>query len=264
MLKHAFSLVELSIVLVILGLLSGGILTGQNLIRAAELRSVTTEFQKYQTAVMTFRDKYFALPGDMPNATDFWGQVASGASCKTTASSDSKTCNGDGDGQIEAWISTTSGHSSEHYRFWQQLANAGLVEGFFTGVPGSNGDLHSVINMNVPSSKISSAGWAVHQGFTAASHAEYFDGSYGTRLMLGAQATGATNQTVVSPILKPEEIWNIDTKIDDGKPGHGKIMSLKKTSTLTPDCASSDDAELATYNLASSEIACSLIGQPGW
>ena len=50
----AFSLVELSIVLVILGLLTGGILAGQNLIRAAELRSVITEFKTYQTAVMTF------------------------------------------------------------------------------------------------------------------------------------------------------------------------------------------------------------------
>ena len=71
--KKAFSLVELSIVLVILGLLVGGILTGQSLIRAAELRSVTTEFSQYQTAVMTFRDKYFAIPGDMKNARDFWG-----------------------------------------------------------------------------------------------------------------------------------------------------------------------------------------------
>ena len=74
--KQGFSLVELSIVLVILGLLTGGILTGQSLIRAAELRSVTTEFQKYQTAMMTFRDRYMALPGDMRNATAFLGSFA--------------------------------------------------------------------------------------------------------------------------------------------------------------------------------------------
>jgi prepilin-type N-terminal cleavage/methylation domain-containing protein len=48
--KQGFSLIELSIVLVILGLLTGGILTGQNLIRAAELRSITTQHQGYQTA----------------------------------------------------------------------------------------------------------------------------------------------------------------------------------------------------------------------
>jgi len=73
--KTAFSLVELSIVLVILGLLTGGVLTGQNLIRAAELRAVTTEFNAYQTAANTFKDKYFAIPGDMTNATDFWGSA---------------------------------------------------------------------------------------------------------------------------------------------------------------------------------------------
>ncbi|MFZ4541879.1 MAG: type II secretion system protein [Rickettsiales bacterium] len=55
---HAFSLVELSIVLVILGLLVGGILSGQALIRASELRSVSTEQQRYFTAIQTFRDKY--------------------------------------------------------------------------------------------------------------------------------------------------------------------------------------------------------------
>lgn len=58
-----FSLVELSIVLVILGLLTGGILGGQSLIKAAELRAVTTELDAFQTATNTFRQKYFALPG---------------------------------------------------------------------------------------------------------------------------------------------------------------------------------------------------------
>lgn len=80
--KNAFSLVELSIVLVILGLLTGGILAGQNLIRAAELRSVTTQLQQYQTALQTFRNKYFALPGDMTKATDFWTS-AFGTNCVT-------------------------------------------------------------------------------------------------------------------------------------------------------------------------------------
>lgn len=58
--KRGFSLVELSIVLVILGLLTGGILAGQSLIRAAELRAVSTEYSRYATAVQSFRDKYFA------------------------------------------------------------------------------------------------------------------------------------------------------------------------------------------------------------
>ena len=82
MARSGFSLVELSIVLVILGLLTGGILAGQSLIRAAELRSVATESQRYMAALNSFRDKYFALPGDMANATAFWGaQNATPATC---------------------------------------------------------------------------------------------------------------------------------------------------------------------------------------
>lgn len=70
-----FSLVELSIVLVILGLLVGGILGGQSLIHAAELRAIPTETEKYQTALNTFRMKYFALAGDFDKATSFWGNA---------------------------------------------------------------------------------------------------------------------------------------------------------------------------------------------
>lgn len=63
-LRSGFSLVELSIVLVILGLLVGGVLTGQSLIRASELRKFMNTMERYKAATYTFRDKYFALPGD--------------------------------------------------------------------------------------------------------------------------------------------------------------------------------------------------------
>ena len=83
---QGFSLVELSIVLVILGLLTGGILAGQSLIRASELRAATAEYQRYATSIQSFRDKYMALPGDMTNATRFWGSVyASGQSTRFVA-----------------------------------------------------------------------------------------------------------------------------------------------------------------------------------
>lgn len=77
--RSGFSLVELSIVLVILGLLTGGVLGGRALIRAAELRAITQEKEAFVTAVNTFRAKYNALPGDMRNATQFWGRADTGA-----------------------------------------------------------------------------------------------------------------------------------------------------------------------------------------
>lgn len=98
---NGFSLVELSIVLVILGLLTGGILAGQSLIRASELRSVGNDVGRFYTATQSFRDKYFALPGDMAIATQIWGtQDNTPGTCKTTPSTTILTCNGDGNGQI--------------------------------------------------------------------------------------------------------------------------------------------------------------------
>jgi hypothetical protein len=105
------------------------VLVGRDLIKAAQIRKVTTEIEKYRTAVWTFRDKFAALPGDMPNATNFWGTApdctfAAGAG----AGSYSGTCNGDGNGSI---INTSSGgvNGIEYMKFWQHLSLAGLIDG---------------------------------------------------------------------------------------------------------------------------------------
>jgi prepilin-type N-terminal cleavage/methylation domain-containing protein len=245
---RAFSLVELSIVLVILGLLIGGILSGQALIRAAELRSITTEYSRYVTATQTFRDKYFALPGDMTNATSFWNAAhATPATCVTTASSTALTCNGNGDGQIYPGTG-----SNESYRYWQHLANAGLIEGSYSGIAdGTN--TYSSTTANSPRSKISSSLWFVwYSGNLGDS--TFFTGTYGNYFEMG-QISG--NVDPYLPILKPEEAWNIDTKIDDGKPGLGKLM-IRWWGTCTNAAAETDNAT-AAYLLSSSAIGCTLI-----
>ena len=57
--------------LVIIGLIVGGVLVGQDLIRAAEVRATISQIEKYNTAVNTFRGKYDALPGDISNAAQY-------------------------------------------------------------------------------------------------------------------------------------------------------------------------------------------------
>ena len=69
--QRGFTLIELSIVIVIIGLIAGGILVGKDMIRAAEIRAIATELQHYRAAVKTFEATYDALPGDMTNATEF-------------------------------------------------------------------------------------------------------------------------------------------------------------------------------------------------
>ena len=262
---RGFSLVELSIVLVILGLLTGGILAGQSLIRASELRSTAVDMQKYQAAIYTFRDKYFSVPGDITNATSFWGTDPDGCPIHTNWNvKKSATCNGDGNGMTS---------NTEMFRAWQQLANAGLIEGSYTGVPGPNNsgtctNIDHEIGVNVPAAKLSQGGF----GFINYSGGAYiasgtvsfqFEGNYRNTMLFGASTNSCES---IGPILKPEEAWNIDTKMDDGKPGMGKIVTRTSLpaggSGVHPNCNDGDNtmAASAQYRLDySAGVACALM-----
>lgn len=258
--QRGFSLVELSIVLVILGLLTGGILAGQSLIRAAELRSISTQEQRYVAALHGFRDKYFGLAGDITNATSFWGDQATGTgSCASAATADGTpgTCNGDGSGYI-----SNPSNDGEFFRSWQQLAMAGLIEGSYSGVAGSGAPYEHVPGTNVPTTRLgSNTGWEIKGLPNLTGSSVNFDGSYGNALFVGAFAAA---QQPLNPILKPEEAWNIDSKMDDGKPGTGSVLTFKNTSSYSPGCASTDVASTAVYVLTTSTITCALVFKTGF
>ena len=245
--RHGFTLVELSIVLVILGLLVGGVLTGQSLIRAAELRSITTQFNTYVTATQTFRDKYMAIPGDMPNATAYWTAAAAGASCVSTAGTGTQTCDGNGDGLL-----LPSATSNEPYRFWQQLANAGLIEGTYSGIA-QGSTPYSSTKQNAPAARLNSGLWVVYGWSNWSGSPNYFNGDYGNAFMVG---TITANDHPYMPLIKADEAYNIDVKMDDGKPALGKVTAGSYSScTDTTDPASTT----ANYRLNSTAIACALM-----
>lgn len=249
--RAGFSLVELSIVLVIIGLITGGILTGQNLIRAAELRSIATDFEKYQTATKAFKDQYYALPGDLPNATDYWGEAATCPGDVSTPSVDKATCNGDGDGLIQNYEQVTSNTSDEIFRFWQHLVNAGFIEGNYAGVRAHATNQYSQIGWNVPAGKIRASGWSIHHW--ADTVLKNYPGTNGQFMVLGADS--AISATAM-PILYAEEMWNVDKKIDDGLPAYGILFS--RDSDAYPDCVTSTTASDATYKLDSDEMGCAV------
>lgn len=246
---RGFSLVELSIVLVILGLLTGGILTGQSLIRASELRAVSVEFQRYQASVQAFRDKYFAVPGDMRNAQSFWGIAhITAATCITTIGTGTQTCNGDGSGNLG--VSTGS---NENFRFWQHLANAGFIEGTYTGIEGSAGNVnHAVGGTNTPKSKVTNALWHINLAGIQSGNPSVFDGDYGNVMSFGGSTP--TNSPSAG-ILKPEEAWNIDTKLDDGVAHKGAIWAGNWAGCT----GAPNSATLTNYNLSSTAYACSIV-----
>ena len=272
--RRAFSLIELSIVLVILGLLTGGILSGQSLIRASEMRATSVEYQRYTSAVFSFRQKYFALPGDFNNATSFWGAAhANAVTCGTTVGTGTATCNGDAnnrvnDGCTDATCTTLTAPaaSNEALRFWQQLSNAGLIEGSYTGV--AENDYDEATRNNAPSSKIPQGLWAVwylgtSSGGEVAGSQLIFDGAYGNALTLGAPADSTPPML---PLFSPEEVWNIDKKMDDGMPSSGKLLPVNPGYGLWSVCSDATSSaglnaggELAAYNLSDDTVQCSLI-----
>ncbi len=70
--KTGFTLIELSIIIVIIGLIVGGIMVGGSLIRQAEIRSALGDFEKINSAMNVFRQKYNCMAGDCMNATDYF------------------------------------------------------------------------------------------------------------------------------------------------------------------------------------------------
>ncbi|MAR56592.1 MAG: hypothetical protein CMM93_05360 [Rickettsiales bacterium] len=246
--RQGFSLVELSIVLVILGLLTGGILTGQSLIRAAELRSVTTEFQKYMTAARTFQDKYFALPGDMHNAQTFWGSMTN-CGAASPSGTGTQTCNGNGNGELES--ASAASTTGERFAFWQHLANAGLIEGTYTGISGTAGQDNSVLGVNVPSSKLGNAGWYASTWNSTGDSANYVF-NYRNFLGFGSKSTSGSSS---GKAMTPEETWNIDKKIDDGLPGRGRLIAIY-WSTCTEATSNTDYA--APYDLDDTSVECAV------
>ncbi len=260
--KNGFSLVELSIVLVILGLLVGGVLSGQSLIRASELRKIIRTQDGYRTAMMSFRDKYFALPSDMTNATAFWG-AKTATSCTNNAGAPvnaaNGTCDGDGDGFV---FSTTSG-GAERYRVWEQLSLAGLIEGAYRYSPSSGFTEAMAMGIEFPAIAVGQGGAmftyvGVINGVNMS--AATLHGSTGWHFLhFGAASPYSTG--LVAGIIKPDEAYSIDSKIDDGRPGTGSFMAhydAGDPSVLTTRCVTDFNSPSADYNLTFTNNGCNL------
>ena len=236
-----FSLVELSIVLVILGLLTGGILAGRSLIRASELRSISVDFTNYETAILAFRDKYLGLPGDLHNATRFWGVSTANCDCSNDVNG---TCNGNGNG----FIDNDYGNPYERQRIWRHLSLAGLIEG---GYPGGTGPScsYSPPGRYVPAGPIGDSIYRIEQ----ASQSTYY--TYGKTAQFNRiRLNLLTNSTY---LLKAEEAWNIDTKMDDGSASQGRVLGYPRPETV-PGCATSNTPP-ADYDLDATNYACNLV-----
>ena len=242
-----FTLIELSIVLVIIGLIIGGVLGGQELVRAAELNATLADAQKYSTAINTFRIKYAAWPGDMKDATSYWG--ANAVDCTTDSSGG--TCNGDGNGTIGYNVNMST--SLELFRVWQHLSLSGILPGSYSRVcrSWSGGYRYTKAGQNVPAGKIASSGWGVN-----GRDDYYWTSSVAgigkkNRLYFGADGVELPYEW----ILKPDDARAIDLKGDDGKPKTGRILAGYGSGATY---CSDTNASTAVYNGTLSTVVCTL------
>jgi prepilin-type N-terminal cleavage/methylation domain-containing protein len=236
-LKSGFTLVELSIVLVIIGLIIGGVLVGRDLISAATVRAQISQIEKYQTAVNTFRGKYGYLPGDIPGPTaqQFGFTVAAGTG--TWCPGGSRDGNG-----IIAGTSPANGcpiegavQNGEPLVFWVDLSTAGLIGGGFnTATPDP---LSSTITTTTtpglssfyPAAKIGNGNYVVvASGGYGANFNTTGDG-FNYFVVSGISSLSLSQDwSTIIPVMEiaSAQAYGIDSKIDDGYPMSGKVITM--------------------------------------
>lgn len=209
--KGGFTLVELSIVLVIIGLLIGGILAAQSMISTAKINATVRQIGQFDAGVMSFKTKYNALPGD---AAVFGG-------------------NGDGMidlGNAAAWPAGIGVFADDIANFFNNLyPEKFAISGFWVG-----GAQAAVINGNVPESKlgnngaffiasaISTDGWLADETLRQ-NYYVILGGTQAHSTVMGGyflQETTASNSAV-----RPIDLLALDKKMDDGIANSGNVLS---------------------------------------
>jgi len=203
-----FTLVELSIVIVIIGFLVAGIAAGSNMVKQAQLRSVITDIQSFQTAYNGFIGRYNKAPGDLDVASSYWD----GTQCAATLAN----CNGNGDGVISAGPLVAA---DEAAKAWKHMQLAGFINSGIAIIPDTNAAAFSP-GVNAPTSKISGSGFmmvgttALTRGAGAASIG--FGAGSTNYLYLGKIPGTTVTASFTGGSLKPEDAFNLDSKMDDG------------------------------------------------
>ena len=254
---QGFTLIELSIVLVIIGLLVGGVLTGQDLIKSATVRAQISQIEKYNTAVNTFQGKYDALPGDMDLATaNRFGF--------NTLMCDGSMGARDGNGLLDGYflMPLVQGFG-EVQLFWQDLSSVNLIDGTFP-----NGAAVFACNTSDPAHWQTNIGqWlpVAKIGYGNFVYVYEFSGKnwYGVSATIEMSVNPASGTTI--PVAMA---YNIDKKIDDGLPTTGNVQALylgadftATTPMLAPNAAA--DGTTTCYNTGGSAAAYSIGYQGG-
>ncbi len=231
-LRKGFTLIEMSIVLLIIAFIIGGIIGGQEMIKAARLQRVGKEAYEIRDAVAIFQDKYQGLPGDLANANSLWAN----SGCTDTADH-TNPCSGDGSGTIrfnKSILAYTAANGQEIPRFWQHLNLAQMFPGNYTGLL----DGGFVAGVNMPSAPLDGTYWQVSW------RTAFIQAGAGGTWIRGQYSSIGNMVALESPLggLLAVDAKAIDSKLDDGIAYTGRIfsaatgdnMACPKYDNLTP------------------------------
>jgi prepilin-type N-terminal cleavage/methylation domain-containing protein len=249
-----FTLVELSIVLVIIGLIVGGVLAGQQLIKAAQLRAQMTQMNQFSTAVGTFNTQFNSLPGDWSN-----NPATSGYQTRayTTAG------RGDQNGVLES-VCQVASHpeyaDGETFMFWRDLTDANLVNFSSTYVDSVCGTDTSATSM-LPPANYKHANLVTVFGTGGINY-------YHIAVTPAASAAGsfAAGSPAASTGFTTFDAQSLDAKLDDGLPNSGSIRAAGGAPNTAAVSGASGTAGACVnstptpnqYNLAITTYSCAL------
>jgi prepilin-type N-terminal cleavage/methylation domain-containing protein len=222
--EQGFTLLEMSIVLVIIGLIVGGILVGRDLINAAAVRAQITQIERYNTAVNKFHDKYGGLPGDLQvSLVNQFGFPTDTATCDGSAGAR------DGNGLIERNSVKKNQLFSEISLFWSDLSAANLIEGTFPnsgapaitcGTPGLEALTMTpgtaYVGDYVPVGRIGGGNFITVYSYNGINW-------YSLQAITSVNTVGMI--TPGNTTLSVIQAYNIDKKIDDGMPTTGAVQA---------------------------------------
>jgi prepilin-type N-terminal cleavage/methylation domain-containing protein len=218
--QRGFTLVEIAIVLVIIGLLLGGILKGQEMITQAKIKNVIADMTGISAAMYGYQDRYRALPGDDKGASRWSGVVV-----PATA----------GDGVISGkYLSTTAG--DESYLFWDHLRRAGFVSGTGSDQP-----------FNAVSGKM-----GVETGDGATPPGPVL-GTPGT-----PPTVPFTSLILCSANLPDKIAISVDSQTDDGVGTTGTVRAMKQTTGPNP-ANINNPADVYTEDGVSTYVVCRVL-----
>jgi prepilin-type N-terminal cleavage/methylation domain-containing protein len=241
--QKGFTIVELSISLVIIGMLVGGTVSSIDLIKNAKLKLIIKDAQEYQIAYSRFKEKFKYPPGDFPGGGRYWGTDCAG----TVGGTD--LCSGEGDFKIEDGANDALIGTSETFLAWKHLEKAQLITATYTGLKGtgtncSGLDKCAVIGRNIPKSK-----WKEDVGVLMLS------GTSDTGLFFGKQISNDHN---TASSMSPKDAQSLDVKIDDGDPIAGYFRASFITGVTITNSATCLNAA-TTYNLTNTAEDCGAV-----